>query len=301
MSFLSKKNSDMLFDLITEESINVDYVSFNKLFLEFGKVNGNRHPLMEMNKQFIRTLLTNYGQHNSIQTPITVTRYPEQPQFQNNNISTTMPSRPQGSRLKNVSFDEQLELHKQHFQQYAAPPPPTPPVFKDEESTPSSDLEILMKKALGERNYDSVPPQQNPRKIHIGSVIEDEKHKEDLIDIDILNKPQPLHQPPPQTDISNLGFFSKLKTVKKVTEEKEEDQNPISTTDISVIEPNSITQLSLENEKENEFEFLKHTVTRLTQQLEEINKKINLMSEEILVLHNNITPELKETTPLQSK
>jgi hypothetical protein len=301
MSFLSKKNSDMLFDLITEESINVDYVSFNKLFLEFGKVNGNRHPLMEMNKQFIRTLLTNYGQHNSIQTPITVTRYPDQQQFQNNNISTTMPSRPQGSRSKNVSFDEQLELHKQHFQQYAAPPPPTPPVFKDEESTPSSDLEILMKKALGERNYDSVPPQQNPRKIHIGSVIEDEKHKEDLIDIDILNKPQPLQQPPPQTDISNLGFFSKLKTVKKVTEEKEEDQNPISTTDISVIEPNSITQLSLENEKENEFEFLKHTVTRLTQQLEEINKKINLMSEEILVLHNNITPELKETTPLQSK
>jgi hypothetical protein len=301
MSFLSKKNSDMLFDLITEESINVDYASFNKLFLEFGQINGTRHPLMEMNKQFIRNLLTNYGRHPSTQQTISVNRYPEQQQFQNNNISTTMPSRPQGSRSKNVSFDEQLELHKQHFQQYASPPPPTPPVFKDEESTPSSDLEILMKKALGERNYDSVPPQQNPRKIHIGSVIEDEKHKEDLIDIDILNKPQPLHQPPPQTDISNLGFFSKLKTVKKVTEEKEEDQNPISTTDISVIEPNSITQLSLENEKENEFEFLKHTVTRLTQQLEEINKKINHLYNEIEIIHNNINPELKETTPLQSK
>jgi hypothetical protein len=248
MSFLSKKNSDMLFDLITEESINLDYASFNKLFLEFGQINGTRHPLIEMNKQFVRLLITNYGRTQSKSTGFT-----EQPLYQ--------PSRPQGSRSKNVSFDEQLEIHKQHFQQYAVPPTPTPPVFKDEESNPSADLDVLMKKALSERKYDVISQQQNTRKLHIGSVIEDEIHKEDLIDIDKYSGEQP------QQDISTLGFFSKLKTVKK----------------------------------EDELDSLKQIVTKLSQQLEETNKRVDILSQEIAVLCNNINPELKETPPLQSK
>jgi len=142
MYFLSKKNADILFDVISEESINVDYPSFNQIFIEYGQTTGNNLPLMEMNKQFIRYLLANYGRKNTSQ------------QQQQNNISTSMPSRPQGSRSKNVSFDQQLELHRQHFQQYSAPPPPEPPVFKDETPSPSGDLDILMKKALTQRRFD---------------------------------------------------------------------------------------------------------------------------------------------------
>jgi hypothetical protein len=280
MSFLSKKNSDMLFDLITEESVNIDYSSFNKMLLEFGQINGTRHPLIEMNKQFIRHLITNYGRIQS-----NPTGFSEQQFHSNSNISTNMPSRPQGSRSKNVSFDEQLELHKQHFQQYAAPPPPTPPIFKDDESNNSSDLEALMKKALSERKYDVISSQPNPRKLHIGSVIEDEKHKEDLIDIDKLTKQQP--KPEPQ-ELSSFGFFSKLKMVKQNEEQ----------------ELTSPTQPSLQNQKEteteqenkvistnpNELDILKYTVARLETHLEETNKKMDFLLQEMSVLKNTYNP-----------
>lgn len=286
----------MLFDVISEESINVDYPSFNKLFLEFGQTNGNRHPLMEMNKQFIRTLLSTYGRN----TPSSKSHSQPQFQIQNNNMSTNMPSRPQGARSKNVSFDEQLELHRQHFQQFASPPPPTPPIFEDDASiNPSGNLDILMQKALSERKYDAVPQFQSQpaRKLHIGSVIEDEKHKEDVIDIDKLTIPiptQPQPQPPPIEDVSTFGFFSKLKTVKKETTlvvEQDPSSNP---TPIFAIDEIKDTIKDSINMSTNAIEDLQKTVAQLSQE-------VSRLSAEVDVLKNTYSPELKETPPLQIK
>lgn len=274
MSFLSKKNADMLFDVISEESINIDNSSFNKLFLEFGQTNGNRHPLMEMNKQFIRNLLSTYGRHS--------TKSHSQIQMQNNNMSTNMPSRPQGSRSKNVSFDEQLELHRQHFQQFASPPPPTPPIFEDDTSiNPSGNLDILMKKALSERKYDALPQNQTPqaRKIQIGNIIEDEKHKDDVIDIDKLTANI-------QPEITTFGFFSKLKTVKKETTLDLEQENPLDNIQTSAIDDIDIST--------NSFEELKKTVA-------ELSKKIDRLSAELESVINTYSQELKERPPLQTK
>jgi len=279
MYFLSKKNADILFDVISEESINVDYPSFNQIFIEYGQTTGNNLPLMEMNKQFIRYLLANYGRKNTSQ------------QQQQNNISTSMPSRPQGSRSKNVSFDQQLELHRQHFQQYSAPPPPEPPVFKDETPSPSGDLDILMKKALSERKYDPILPQQNPRKLHIGSVIEDEKHKEDLIDIDKFAKP-PSPSPSTSPELSTLGFFSKLKTVKQEAEPIKEIESPMK---------NDVENKNISTTPQSEVQELIKTVLKLSQQLEEIDKKVLLLSQELEAVKYTYNPELKETPPLQSK
>jgi hypothetical protein len=297
MSFLSKKNSDMLFDLITEECINVDYSSFNKMLLEFGQINGTRHSLMEMNKQFIRHLITNYGRTQS-----NPTGFSEQQFHSNSNISTNMPSRPQGSRSKNVSFDEQLELHKQHFQQYAAPPPPTPPIFKDEESNNSSDLEVLMKKALSERKYDVISSQQNTRKLHIGSVIEDEKHKEDLIDIDKLTKQQPQQQPQqPQPELSSFGFFSKLKMFKQSEEQDLSSPTQSSLQNEKETETEPENKVISTNQNQNELDILKDNVARLEHRLEETDKKIDFLLKEMSLLKNTYNPELKETSPLNNK
>lgn len=262
MSFLSKENSDLLYDVI-KESINIDYISFNQRFLEFGQINGNKFPLIEMNKQFIRSFL--------------VTPSKQQ-------MSTNMPSRPQGSRSKNVSFDEELELHKQHFQQFAAPPPPTPPVFKDYEDESflhvnknrtgtgpgnehgNSNLDLLMQKALSERKYDPIPPPSNSvRKIQIGSVIEDESYSNDVIDVDKFN-----HSVENNKTESNLPsvttFFSKLQQTKNdsIITVNIEQENIMSTNYDKIYKligdlTQTVKKLS------DEMESLKNTVEELSQ------------------------------------
>lgn len=215
-SFMSRQNTALLQEIIQEELPGVDEVSFHQMASHFAQTKGKeRLPLMEMNKRFLLMLRMAYQQTQQENHPLQTSS------------SSSMPSRPQGARSKNVSFDQELELHRQHFQQFATPPPPTPPVFQDPESSTESDLQVLMQRAMSERNYDSAPhpsssssssqsathtPITNGRKLHIGSVIDDTDttHTEDVIDIEKLTQPAPaLSSPPP---LSSFDFFSKLKT-----------------------------------------------------------------------------------------
>jgi hypothetical protein len=244
MSFLTKDNSDLLYDVI-KEYINIDYPSFNKRFLEFGKTNGNKMSLIEMNKKFISSFLSSTQ----------------------NTMTNNVPFRPQGSRSKNVSFDEQLELHKQHFNQFSSPPPPNTPVFKDENNESFVNLDLLMKKALNERNYDQLPTQP-VRKLHIGSVIEDEIHDNDVIDVEKfneINKSKNIHVGSEVISVTNT-FFSKLQQLKP-----EKRLDPLEN-------PNKI-----EVEEDN----IKSMITDLTNTLNNLKQEIEIMKEKINKIFNN--------------
>jgi hypothetical protein len=295
MSFLSRKNEYLLYDVITEEYLKIDYQSFSAFFAEFGKKYGNQGiPLMELNKQFIRAIVSN-NKETSISTNGTAQQF--------------MPSRPQNARSKNVSFDEQLEQHRQHFQQFAMPPPPTPPNFKDAEEPPpppSDNIEMLMKRALNERKYDAIPPQP-ARKLQIGSVIEDETHKEDLIDIDKIGKRPPT---PPE---NAFGFFSKLKRIEAIpVPEPEQDVSllpssvPLSTTSTPInlqeTPNNNSEEMSILSTK---IDSLTTTVTNLSIELAETRSQVVLLYAEIESLRpravKDYNLEFKESPPLQNK
>lgn len=308
MSFLSRKNADLVYSVISEESIGMDYPSFRQAFLEFGQMYNNQNiPLMEMNKHFIRSVLNTYGRQSNAPSPMQA-QHTQHTQHQPS--LSTVPNRPQGARSKNVSFDEQLELHKQHFQQFATPPPPTPPVFKDADLLPADNLELLMKQAMMERNYDATPTSPPPRKIQIGPVIEDEKHKEDMIDIEKLNAQNQIQNPTPTPTIStqpatnptdslpSFDFFSKLK---KVTQPPPE----------IVAEPVEfvVDSFSIIKEKENlnenkeisrrDFEELTKKVEVLSKELEETKEMVATLSATFSRYLNET--ELKETPTLQIK
>jgi hypothetical protein len=280
MSFLSKENSDLLYEVI-RETMNVDYASFNKSFLEFGQINGNSLPLMEMNKQFIRSFLVSSGMDNTPQS------YPQR-QSQSQSQQTSMPFRPQGARSKNVSFDEQLELHKQHFQQFAVPPPPTPPNFKDEDPEPVINLDILMQKALSDRKYDPMPPPPPVRKLHIGSVIEDMSIKEDIIDVDKFNNKverklkEPEPEPEPDTVPSVNTFFSKLQQLKPA--------KPLA----PLINPDTIDVDKPINKLTQDIQHLTDTVNKLEKEIETIKQTISQLQKNIY------NEELKETPTIQN-
>lgn len=217
MAFLSKKNTALLQEILQEEAIPLGYEALHKMAAEFAQKKGNRVslPLMEMNKQFLLMIRLAFQQlqDTSANAPVVPALFSSA--TTNTTSTSNLPMRPQAARSKNVSFDEQLELHKTHFQQFAAPPPPTPPVFQDPEPTFDGDLHALMQKAMSERNYDAQPPplQGNGRKLQIGSVIEDETHKQDLIDIEKFNQAQPSEPQQPPPPLSAVNFFAKLKTV----------------------------------------------------------------------------------------
>jgi len=264
MSFLSKDNSDLLYDVI-KETINIDYLSFNQRFLEFGQSNGNKMPLIEMNKQFIRSFLSPSSNSNSNAN--------EKPQT-SSNMSTNILFRPQGSRSKNVSFDEQLELHKQHFQQFSAPPPPTPPVFKDEDKESFSNLDLLMQKALSERNYDPIPiaSQQPARKLQIGSVIEDEIYMDDVIDVDKFNNTVENKIKGQTTNVPSVTtFFSKLQQIPESPEspekkEKEKEKEKDSENNILLTKYESMNKI---------IERLTESVDKLEREVEQIKNTIS--------------------------
>jgi len=233
MAFLTQSNYNLLYNLVTETHTQIQPDFFQNVFLEFGrKENG---PLMELNKKFIRKLMNKISTQNKLPPPSQLIPQQTQSLFSFNQIDTT---RPQGMRSKNVTFDEQLELHKQHFQQFSAPTPPPTPVFSDDLTQPSSGIDELMKKTLMERKYDTLninpPPslqqqpyhsQRPPRKLEIGSVVNDtEVIKQDMIDIDDLGniplKPQPTFQ---NKNLENL--FSKLRVVPPISSSQTLEQN----------------------------------------------------------------------------
>ena len=227
MAFLTQSNYNLLYGLVKETHTQIEPDFFQNAFLEFGRKETG--PLMDLNKKFIRKLMQKISTQHKLPTPSQLLPQ-QQPTFPFNMARSS----------KNVTFDEQLELHQQHFKQFSAPPPPPTPVFSDDLTQPSSGIDELMKKAIMERKYDthniSPPPpsslqqqqqyysQRPPRKLEIGNIVNDpDIVKQDIIDIDNLENvslqiseiPQPL-QPSANKTVENL--FSKLRMVSTVPE-----------------------------------------------------------------------------------
>jgi uncharacterized coiled-coil protein SlyX len=163
-----------------------------------------------------------------------------------------------------------------------------------------------MKRALNERKYDAIPPQP-ARKLQIGSVIEDETHKEDLIDIDKIGKRPPT---PPE---NAFGFFSKLKRIEAIpVPEPEQDVSllpssvPLSTTSTPInlqeTPNNNSEEMSILSTK---IDSLTTTVTNLSIELAETRSQVVLLYAEIESLRpravKDYNLEFKESPPLQNK
>jgi hypothetical protein len=282
VSFLSKQNTALLQEILQEESIFLGMESFHQMASDFAHKKGQtRLPLMEMNKQFLLMIRLAYQQLQQMQS---------QPPLPST-TAATMPSRPQGVRSKNVSFDQELELHRKHFQQFAAPPPPTPPVFQDPEPSSNSsassmeaDLQTLMTKTINERKYDSALPSQfTGRKLQIGSMIEQTSHTEDVIDIEGISGGGGGPTQPAMSAFSSsvevafngenkmTDFFSKLKTTN--SSPSSSSLSPI--VDISRNLPaTTTTTITPTNED------LQQMVAKLQSELEDTKQIVSHLSEE---------------------
>jgi hypothetical protein len=290
-SFLSKQNAGLLQEILQEESIHLGTESFHQMASDFAQKKGqHRLPLMEMNKQFllmIRMAYQQLQQRDPQQTQPPSPSYPS-PLLQAS-ATTTLPSRPTGARSKNVTFDQELELHRQHFQQYAAPPPPTPPVFQDPEASPmESDLQALMKRTMNERKYDSAPPSQLQsnvgRKLQIGSAIEETIPKEEVIDLETLSS---------RENSTSSDFFSKLKTTTQISREiTNSSSSSSSSSSPFYTDPPATTTTNTPNDD------LQHTVNKLQTELEESKRLLSQLSEEFAAFKIYIyNIGLKESPP----
>ena len=118
MSFLSTDNRAVLSELV-KENLTPDMMLFDNVFKDFG--NRERGPLIELNKKFL-TIMKDIVQN--IQKP------------------------------RKVSFDQQIETHRQNFLSYA-PKPPTIPVFADKPSVDNlRNISEIVQDAMETRKYD---------------------------------------------------------------------------------------------------------------------------------------------------
>ena len=288
MAFLTQSNYNLLYGLVKETHTQIEPDFFQNAFLEFGRKETG--PLMDLNKKFIRRLM-----HKISTQPKPTPVFPfTQP------IET--------ARSKNVTFDQQLELHQQHFKQFAAPPPPPTPVFKDELIQPSSGIDELMKKAIMERKYDTLniqPPstslqqqpyqnQRPPRRLEIDTVVNDiDIIKNDIIDIDNLENNS--QQSSANKSVENL--FSKLRIVNPVPESPALESQ--------ALESPALDSIKIDNNKSMEhFLERKQTIEQLTSRVQQL--EIELQELKKLVFENHqqnkvFNLELKERPPSPSK
>jgi len=118
MSFLSADNHAVLAELV-RENITPDSMLFDNVFKDFG--NRERGPLIELNKKFLTIM---------------------------NDIVHT------SQKPKKVSFDQQIETHRQNFLSYS-PKPPTIPIFADNPSVDNlRNISEIVQDAMETRKYD---------------------------------------------------------------------------------------------------------------------------------------------------
>lgn len=227
MEFLKKENYKLLLDIITEEVPNVNIQLFDSVFRKYGaKEITSEKDLLALNKGFVFLFM------NLITKPSEQTF----PLVQNEPIDAT---HQKISQLKRVSFDTEVEKHRQHFQQLAAPPIPPMPNFSDDIKESKINLEALVKQTLMSRNYDVPIQKPPPRLLEIGSIIPDTEVQHNIIPLQQPEQQSPPTQTTPQnlTKINSI-FFSKLQQIAE--EEK--------TTDIDILPVSSLSGTVTEKE-----------------------------------------------------
>ena len=179
MSFLSADNHAVLAELV-RENITPDIMLFDNVFKDFG--NRERGPLIELNKKFL-TIMKDLVQN--IQKP------------------------------KKVSFDQQIETHRQNFLSYS-PKPPTIPIFADNPSVDNlRNISEIVHDAMETRKYDiattiAIPKPELPSLKMLKSIVPKRIniHKEEDImappisDMAITISSEDADHAPPQTIVT---------------------------------------------------------------------------------------------------
>ena len=215
MEFLNNTNYNLLLDIIKEAFPNINMNLFHSVFVEFG--NKEKGDLLTLNKKFIHlfmSLVTSNQQQTQQQQQ-------QQPYITSNTFPLGLTSPTEAidvtyqkhSQLKRVSFENEMDKHKNHFQQFSSPPIPPTPKFSDNITEDKINIDFLLQKTLKDRNYD-IPFQKPPRQLEIGSIIPENQIKHDIIPlvieptISISNEPVANKQREKITS----SFFSKLHT-----------------------------------------------------------------------------------------
>lgn len=223
MEFLNNTNYKLLLDIIKEEVPNINVHLFHSVFVEFG--NKEKGELLTLNKKFIHlfmSIVNSNQQKQQQQEP----QLQQQIQTQQYVTSKTFPlgiasptdtidvTYQKHSQMKRVSFENEMDKHRTHFQQFSSPPIPPTPNFSDNITEDKINIDFLLQKTLKDRNYD-IPLQKPPRQLEIGSIIPENEVKHDIIplvieSIDSISINSVTNNP---REKMTSSFFSKLHTI----------------------------------------------------------------------------------------
>lgn len=219
MEFLNNTNYKLLFDIIKEEVPNINVHLFHSIFVEFG--NKEKGQLLTLNKKFIHLFMSivnsNQKKQQEEQQQIQTKQYLMSKQFplgvasSNEAIDDTYQKH---SQLKRVSFENEVDKHRNHFQQFSSPPIPPTPNFSDNITEDKINIDFLLQKTLKDRNYD-IPLQKPPRQLEIGSIIPENEVKHDIIPL-VIQPTQAISSEPVTNNTREKitsSFFSKLHTI----------------------------------------------------------------------------------------
>lgn len=251
MEFLNKSNYNLLLDIIKEEVPNININMFQSMFLDFGTK--EKGDLLSLNKKFIYLVMTIISTNNTQSQP---------PSYKPDNLNQPIDVTYQKhSQLKRVSFEHEVDKHRLHFQQFAAPPIPPTPKFSDDLTDDKINIDVLLHNTLKDRNYD-IPLQKPPRQLQIGSIIPNNELNHDIIAL-----PQPNEMPPQNPEKITSSFFSKLHNIPKTSQHDSGNSQEIKLQDnseINVFPLQEITALQEENMKlKKEIEEIKHILSLL--------------------------------------
>jgi hypothetical protein len=259
MEFLNKSNYNLLLDIIKEEVPNININMFQSMFLDFGTK--EKGDLLSLNKKFIYLVMTIISTNNTQSQP---------PSYKPDNLNQPIDVTYQKhSQLKRVSFEHEVDKHRLHFQQFAAPPIPPTPKFSDDLTDDKINIDVLLHNTLKDRNYD-IPLQKPPRQLQIGSIIPNNELNHDII---ALPQPNEMTQsniqtmPPQNPEKITSSFFSKLHNIPKTSQPESGNSQEIKLQDnseINVFPLQEITALQEENMKlKKEIEEIKHILSLL--------------------------------------
>ena len=169
MHFLSNDNYNMLLEIV-RENITTDTVLFTNMFKDFG--NREKGSTIELNKQFLRIL---------------------------NDIVKNTP------KTRKVSFDKQIDNHKQNFLSYM-PKTPITPIFADmTPKEPLRNIDDLIKDTIASRQYESFQPQSSSKSDINVSIPIPSNNKQKILDIEyITNNTSEIYTSSPIVDLGKI-------------------------------------------------------------------------------------------------
>ena len=158
-TFISKNNIDMLWEIVLDMDENLSKIqlenirnSFMEEIIKFNnEMKNSNKNLIEMNKTFIYYFLNNLLH----QTKQNIT---QQPKIEKRKENITF-EEIQNDRMN--AFERELKIKQSDFEQSMVTPVPEQPNFKDKIDEPINEMEDLIAKTLAQRNFEIEQIQQS--------------------------------------------------------------------------------------------------------------------------------------------